>query len=64
MKGLVSLFRAITFGWGNIFPGGSSGDVEDMGRPPSEEDEEESDMGEFSGEEDVDQSEFIEEEIE
>ena len=37
---LVSLFGVLTFGWGNLFPGGSLVDVEDEGGSPSGGDEE------------------------
>ena len=54
----------LTFGWVNLFPGGSSGDVRVVGYSCSEEDEEESEEGDSDGEEDVGLSEVLEEDLE
>ena len=37
----MCLFSALEFGWGDMFPGGSLGVLEDTGGSPSDEDEEE-----------------------
>ena len=42
VRELVSLFWDLAFGLGDLFPGGSFGDMEDLGRSPKGGDEEES----------------------
>ena len=64
VKVLVCLLRDLVFGWGDLLPGGSLGDVEDVGRSPGEIYEEESEVEGSSEEEVVDQSEVIEDYLE
>ena len=61
---LVSLFRDLTIGWGDLLTGWSLWDVEYVGRSPGGGDEEESEMGESAGEEDVDQSDVMDDDLE
>ena len=36
MRGFLSLFRVLTIGWGDMFPGGSSRHVKNVGSYPGE----------------------------